>query len=93
MEKYEKTIFEDQKANVTIANLAYLQSTGETFVTEEMKFDSVRLKFVEQYDGRFTWHQVYIDDEKKIDGELAYENTKDCKNGNNYIFPIYTEWD
>ena len=34
--------------------------------------------------------EIYINDEKKIDGELAYENTKDCKDGNIYIFPIYT---
>ena len=93
MKKYEKTIFEEENVNVTIENLAYLNSTGETFVTEESKFNNVKLKFVEQCDGQFVWHKVYINDKKEIDGELAYENTKDCKDGNNYVFPIYTEWD
>lgn len=93
MKKYEKIIFEKENVNVYIKNLAYLNSTGETFVVENMRFDNVKLKFVEQYDGSFTWHQVYINDKKQIDGELAYKNTKDCKDGNNYIFPIYTEWD
>lgn len=93
MKKYEKTIFEDANVNVIIENLAYLNSTGETFVTEKSKFNNVKLKFVEQCDGQFVWHQVYINDKKEIDGELAYRDAKYCKEKDRYIFPIYTEWD
>lgn len=93
MKQYEKIIFTDDNANVSIEELAFLQSTGETFVTRTVDVTGVKLKFVEQCDGKFVWHQVYINDEKEVDGELAYADVSECKQNQKYYFPIYTEWD
>lgn len=93
MKEYEKILFEDDNAKVSIEELAFLSSTGDVFVIRSTDFTNAKLKFVEQFDGRFTWHQVYINDEKQVDGDLAYDNANKCKQGDSYYFPIFTEWD
>lgn len=99
MKKYNKVIFEKDKVKeVMVQELAYLEDTDSTFEQERHVYKDVSLKFVETFDGQFTWHEVWINNRKVTDGEFAYYSFDKClvknfKNQEAYFIPIYTEWD